>query len=122
MSRWLLAALLTLVAAPGVRVLAQGEEVTLRHNPFTRPVLGDVAQRGAPAARTEPAPLELRATLVGGGAPLANIDGKLLGVGDEIAGYRLARIGEGYVELVKGEETRSVPLRGAARTRNEERR
>jgi hypothetical protein len=96
--------LITAVVCAAGALAAESEGVPAR-NPFTRPayMIAALAPTAAPVAIPE---LRLRATLIGSGAPLANIDGEILTIGQTHAGYRLARIQEGRVVLLKdGERT-----------------
>ncbi len=68
----------------------------LHWNPFEKPAPA-AAQAVSPqqpvqkAAPWEPA---LRATLVGGARPRANVDGRLMVLGDEVEGYKLVGVQE----------------------------
>ena len=66
----------------------------------------------APAAvfATEPVELQLIATLVSNGRPLANIDGEVFTTGDIYEGYRVLTIGEGRVVLIKDGERTTLDL------------
>lgn len=70
---------------------------TLHHNPFERPPLAEPADTAKQSAVTG-APKELpvlSGTLVSSTAPMAILDGKLLGLGGEHDGYRLVAVEEG---------------------------
>ena len=101
-ARKLYPAALLLLTAPGA---AQDPDPALATNPFDRPAfvvtLGDVASPGPMAL---PVRLELRTTMVGEDAALANIDGEILSAGDTVDGYRVASIREGRVILTKDGE------------------
>ena len=101
---------LKLVSAVGLMlsigaVLAQEPPSDNVANPFDRPefVLG----LGSPAAVVQAVPpvrLELRATMVGAGSALANINGQTLSAGQTYEGYRVVSIREGHVVLSKNGE------------------
>ena len=116
----LAATLALLVPAPGAW---SGEaDYALRHNPFSRPELGEVAAGGgAEPAGTAGEP-ELRATLVAGRGSLANVGGELLAVGDEIDGYRLVRVGEGFAEFERGKERTTIYIKAPTPKRTKGRR
>ena len=83
----------------------------INKNPFTRP--GYTADRPLPTnealqEREDLEPLELKATLIAGRNRLANLSGEILAPGDEFRGYRLLRIAEGEVVLIR--EGESVTL------------
>jgi MSHA biogenesis protein MshK len=68
-------------------------------DPFARPALPPAAALDAQAA-TEPAPPpQLRAIMVAPGQALANINGRILAVGEWIGDYRVVRIRERSVTL-----------------------
>jgi len=67
----------------------------LRNNPFHRPHLPPATTLSPAASTREAAPsLELRAILTDGDASLADINGRILSVGELFDGYRLTRVEE----------------------------
>jgi hypothetical protein len=96
-----------------VLLLATGQAAAaevLQHNPFKQPVLEDTAQAGV----TGDAPtgdLTLRATLAAGDGSIANINGQLFHLGDEVSGYQLREINEGSVGLFRNEQVRRLTVR-----------
>lgn len=76
-------------------------------NPFQPPFDLDAQQPESMGAETEvePEPLDLRATLLAGERSFANLGGSIVGVGEEIAGYRLVSVLEGEAVLSKDGET-----------------
>ena len=92
-------------------VSAQERPAGLSKNPFSRPSYM-VELQDAPAAvfAEEPVELQLIATLVSNGRPLANIDGEVLSTDDVYEGYRVLSIGEGRVVLVKDGERTTLDL------------
>jgi hypothetical protein len=86
--------------------LADDSSVTLRHNPFRQPDLSmptsktpDVKAEAEPEAKA-PDPV-LRATLSLGRASLADVDGDIIGIGEEVNGYRLLAVNEGSAVFSK---------------------
>lgn len=88
-------------------------EAPPRRDPFAAPALPPPAPAaspryaGAPPAPPGPPPApppvpELRAVLAAGSASLANIDGKLLALGEEVDGYRLIEVGDDSAVLARG--------------------
>lgn len=86
--------------------LADESTATLRHNPFKQPDLSmatsedsGVGEAAEPEAKA-PDPV-LRATLSLGSASLADVDGDIIGIGEEVNGYRLLAVNEGSAVLSK---------------------
>lgn len=73
-------------------------------DPFARPVAASTAQAAAAEAATaetpEP-PMVLRAIMYDPGHSMANVDGRILSVGDTYGPYRVARIDERNVTLLR---------------------
>ncbi len=86
----------------------------LANNPFARP---DMTDSGV-SSGDEPKgwPEQLRATLIDGARSLANIDGTLVTVGENVDGATVTHIGEGVVTLARGEKTRTLHLEDDAPT------
>ena len=81
---------------------AHAVDTFLKSNPFERPVKkdrGEVSQ-GAAAQVVLPA-MKLRSTMAAGTASLANIGGEILGIGEEINGFRLLAVHPRHVVLEK---------------------
>ena len=85
-------------------------EEPLRHNPFKRPMLDGRAQAGV-TGEALTGELTLRATLAAGDSSLANINGKLFHLGDEVSGYQISEINEGSVVLFRNEQQRRLTVR-----------
>lgn len=93
-------AVLTLLMSVGsLMAAADGEPAALRNNPFSRPPSeGIAAVAGSGLAEITAAPsLELHATMIGTTKKLANVDGNILTLGDEMQGYVLVAIHERHV-------------------------
>jgi len=82
----------------------------LKHNPFKRPMLDGRAQAGVTGDALT-GELTLRATLAAGDRSLANINGKLFHLGDEVSGYQISEINEGSVVLFRNEQQRRLTVR-----------
>ena len=85
-------------------------------DPFARPraappleAAAKAGAEGAPEAPAEPA-LQLRAVMYETGHSLANINGRILAIGESIGDYRLTRIQERSVTLSKGGVQRTLVL------------
>jgi len=78
-------------------VHAAGTDVPLRFNPFVRP--DDVIGGAGSAAAVGDASMELRGVMLAGERSLANIGGKIVGIGQDINGYRVIAVNENMVVL-----------------------
>lgn len=76
---------------------AADDTATLRVNPFLRPDAGNGA--AAAAAATDTGAMELRGIMMAGALSLANIGGRIIGVGEQINGYRLVAVNTDGVVL-----------------------
>ena len=91
---------------------AAGPAGILHKNPFAHP-LAESSQPVVGAADAAPeatAPLELRGTMLAGAGSLANIGGLILGIGQEVDGYRIVSIDERQVVIEKNGEQRTLTL------------
>ncbi len=77
---------------------AQDAPPVLRNNPFSRPPSDFVIEDRVSATPIEVAGEvpEVQATMIGSVNRLANVDGRILQVGDEINGYSIVEIHEQY--------------------------
>lgn len=103
------AILALLLLAASATAFGDADTRTLRHNPFTRPALGDESSGRVAAAASSHHPV-LRATLVAGKRSLANVEGRLLGIGDQHEGYHLIRVGEGDATFTLGDQEITVTI------------
>jgi len=78
---------------------SQGEK--LQHDPFARPALAGLqhASKPGPGRNGEPTAastrrLKLQAVMVAGPKSIANVDGTMVRIGDQIYGYRLVEVHE----------------------------
>ncbi|MFK8017944.1 MAG: hypothetical protein AB8G17_21165 [Gammaproteobacteria bacterium] len=99
-----------------VRTAHAGEPPTLRHNPFERPSVNIAVDPSTGPRHAQ----RLRATLVDGPRSLANIDGVLVGVGDQINDARVTAIGEGTVTLQRDDTRYTLTLTHEQDTRRDE--
>jgi len=104
--------LLFLFALPALA----GEPPTLRHNPFERPSVKMVTDPGTGPRHAQ----RLRATLVDGPRSLANIDGVLVGVGEQINDAKVTAIGEGTVTLQRDDTRYTLTLTTEQDSRRDE--
>src|SRR6266704_4576802 len=76
---------------------SQGEK--LQHDPFARPALAGLQHASRPGRNGEPTGastrrLKLQAVMVAGPKSIANVDGTMVRIGDQIYGYRLVEVHE----------------------------
>jgi hypothetical protein len=96
-----------------VLLLAAGQVTAaepLQHNPFKQPMLDGRSKAGVTGDALT-GDLTLRATLAAGDNSLANINGKLFHLGDEVSGYQISEINEGSVVLFRNEQLRRLTVR-----------
>lgn len=90
--------------------VAANDPPTLTHNPFSRPsseVTIDSRRVTDPRGNSSSTPV-LRATMVSDSSRLANVEGHILQVGDEIQGYELLEIYEEFAVFARGNKTITV--------------
>src|SRR5712691_3731843 len=95
---------------------SQGEK--LQHDPFARPALAGLqhASRPGPARNGEPTAastrrLKLQAVMVAGPKSIANVDGTMVRIGDQIYGYRLVEVHERGAVFEKNKTRVAVSIR-----------
>lgn len=80
---------------------SEAETVTLKINPFMRPALEAVTlDSDNTAAGTKPSDaMQLRGTMLAGSNSVANIDGSIIGIGQQLNGYTLVSVEQRHVML-----------------------
>lgn len=106
-------ALLSLAALLGARPALADDAPTLANNPFLRPQLVERAPAADPAASPL---LELRAILSAGDASRVDVGGHIVGVGEEVNGYRLISVSEDGAVFEHAGRSIHVPLAARAAT------
>lgn len=81
----------------------------LHVNPFLSP--SQATADSGRGGRESGGALEVRGVVVAGEHSLANIGGRIIGLGQEIGGYRLVSITEDSVVLARGGRLRTLALR-----------
>ena len=102
---------LLLAAAIGGAV-ADDTAYVLQINPFERPEAEKSAEN-KPVQEREPPRLEhlrLRATLTAGSESLVNVDGVIVGIGEEFEGYRLVEVRRDQAIFSNGDELITLTL------------
>jgi hypothetical protein len=125
MTRPLLAFVLAAVLA-GPPELSFSEEAKLQHDPFARPALASLqhGSRGGPvsngkAAAAEPRRrLNLQAVMMAGPKSIANVDGMMVRIGDQVYGYRLVAVHERQAVFEKNNKRFTLFIRGDGRAPN----
>ena len=102
------AAIICLTAALAVGWPAVAAE--LKRNPFRSPLQMVGPSAGSPLAASASGNLELRAILVGDPQSLVNLGGQIMGVGDEIAGYKLISVAEEHAVFLYNNEMVTLSL------------
>lgn len=83
-----------------LNVVAAEADSGLQVNPFLKPAFLVAAEPvNAPAEKQDTVSLELRATMVAGRMSQANIGGKIIGLGEDVNGYRLLEVHVRHVVL-----------------------
>jgi hypothetical protein len=108
----------TLALAAPRFALCEGR--ALQHDPFARPSLGGLPQGAGSAPRTGPPrpvlepkrTLNRQAVMVAGSASMANVDGVMVRVGDQVQGYRLVAVHDRGAVFEKDNKQFTVPLQG----------
>ena len=98
---------------------SQGEK--LQHDPFARPALAGLQHASRPGPGRNGAPtgasarrLKLQAVMVAGPKSIANVDGKMVRIGDEVYGYRLVEVHERGALFEKNKTRFAVSIRSDA--------
>jgi hypothetical protein len=100
-----------------------GEEFTqlnrVRHDPFQRPVIPQTSiaetQASKPAAQQAWAP-KLTATLRAGQNSMANVNGKIVKLGETINGYRMIEVDERSVVFAKNKQRTHLTIDDETKT------
>jgi hypothetical protein len=99
------------IAMPALLLAAAALATSPAHagrDPFARPALAPAAAPDTQAPAAEPAaPPQLRAIMVAPGQALANINGRILAVGEWFGDYRVVRIRERSVTLATRDGVKS---------------
>lgn len=90
-------------AQGGAQQVDHDRQRAVQHNPFIKPDLGGSGEQpDVQDKREEPQKiLRLRAVLYSSTAPLVNINGKILTVGEHIEGFQIQEVGEDSAILSK---------------------
>ena len=92
--RYFLLSIFPLLVLFTVDVVADETAYVLQTNPFARPFVEKPEQRDS-VQEPEPSALQglqLRAIMTAGPESLVNVGGKIVGIGEEIEGYRLVTV------------------------------
>lgn len=91
---------------------ATARDIVLKTNPFLQPVIRtNPVQSAAPAEdERHVAEMELRATMVAGQRSQANIGGVVIGLGEEVNGYRLTEVHRQHVVLDRDGKAKEIRI------------
>lgn len=92
----------------------------LQHDPFERPALSGLQNASKPgpgrtgrsAAAQSTRKLKLQAVMVAGPKSMANVDGVMVRIGDEVHGYRLVEVHEGEAVFERNNTRFTISIRG----------
>ena len=85
-------------------VNSQSFSRSLKHDPFKKPEFLEKVEPQAdttPESKGRPIAGELRATITAGAQSMANVDGVILTLGEEMSGYRLIEVREREAVFVR---------------------
>jgi len=108
-----------LACAPG---LAHPQaDAPLKHDPFVRPAQVALQRlkpqpqnAGAIAAQETAWNPELKAVMLAGAKSMVDVDGQMVGIGEEIHGHKLLEVRDGEAVFIIGGKRRTVAMRGGA--------
>ncbi len=117
---WPLLAFVLAAVLAGAPELSFSEEAKLQHDPFARPALGSLQRgsKGGPAGNGKAAAAEprrrlnLQAVMMAGPKSIANVDGMMVRLGDQVYGYRLVAVHERQAVFEKNNKRFTVFIRG----------
>jgi hypothetical protein len=89
---------------------AAAHAVDLKTNPFERPVAKDSDGDQDSVAKAPLPAMALRGTMAAGPYSLADIDGEILAIGQEVNGYTLVAVHEHDVVLQKNDTQRTLSI------------
>ena len=90
---------------------AEGSQTRLQTNPFERPAVAEQQENMAMSSTNSATlALQLRATMQAGSKSLANISGMIIGIGQNIDGYKLVSVGERSVVLSKNGSSKTLSV------------
>jgi hypothetical protein len=100
--------------------LSLSQPPKLQHDPFARPALGGLQQARQPEPRGNGKPtavvasprLRLLAVMAAGANSIANVDGVMLRIGDEVHGYKLVEVKERNAVFEKNKTRFNVSISG----------
>jgi len=83
----------------------------LERNPFASPFALSGSERpNAMTVRSRGTSPAVRGILVADGRSLVNLNGKIIGVGDEVDGYRLLHVAQEYAVFQRGDDVVKMSL------------
>jgi len=98
---------------------AGGREIVLKTNPFLQPVNPDAGSAGQQGDEKRVAEMELRATIVAGERSQANIGGVVIGLDEEVNGYRLIEVHPLHVVLERDGTSKEITIANSKQGRRD---
>ena len=89
---------------------AEQRYASLRTNPFAVPADMSATVQNKRAVSNDAVEMELRATMVAGPDSQANIGGTIVGLGDQVNGYRLAEVHVRHVVLERDGASKEIRI------------
>lgn len=97
--------------AAGACLSAEDRYTALKSNPFMQHAkLSGIGEVDARETQQEVVVMKLRATMVAGQHSQANIGGQIIGLGEEVNGYRLAEVHARHVVLVRDDIQKEISI------------
>lgn len=99
------------------------QTIRVLHDPFQRPAISQKSMAVPETAKTPVQPPawipQLKATLLAGRNSMANVDGKVIKLGETINGYKLIKVGERSAVLVKNKQHKQITIDDETNKQNE---
>jgi altronate dehydratase len=109
--------LLMIAVMTATAAQAADKYAALRTNPFISPEKVTDTQLNKSAEKHKAADMELRATVVAGSRSQANIGGVIVGLGEDVNGYRLAEVHARRVVLEQNGTRKEITIDETDRNR-----
>jgi len=102
-------------------VASATEPPALKHNPFARPSTEGFSESGNDASgrRQSSEEFDLVATMVSKSSRLANVNGRIVRPGEEVAGFLLLRVLEDRAVFLKNRKQVTIYVRSESETADE---
>nr|WP_179210281.1 hypothetical protein [Crenothrix polyspora] len=99
------------------------QTIRVLHDPFQRPAISQKSMAVPETAKTPVQPPvwipQLKATLLAGRNSMANVNGKVIKLGETINGYKLIKVGERSAIFVKNKQHKQITIDDETNKQNE---